>query len=122
MTKACNNPKAAADFMMALTSLDAQLDEARHGLMPTRDDAQQAALAEFKKKGDAFAVDVFETFAAGMAEDSFTPPLIAEWIESSNAIWPELQKAIIGEKTSRQALDDAARKVSAIMKEAGRLK
>lgn len=122
ITKACDNPKAAADFVMALTSLDAQMVEARRGLMPTRTDAQKLALEEFKKKGDQYMVDVFQTFAAGMAEDSFTPPLIPEWIESSNALWPELQKAIIGEKSSKQALDDAAKKVTAVLQDSGRLK
>jgi multiple sugar transport system substrate-binding protein len=122
VTKACDNPKAAASFVMALTSLDAQMLEARSGLMPTRTDAQKQAVAEFDKKGDKYMGEVFQTFAKGMAEDSFTPPLTPEWIEASNAIWPELQKALIGEKTSKQALDDAAKKVLAVMQDAGRVK
>jgi multiple sugar transport system substrate-binding protein len=122
ITKTCDNPKAAADFLMALTSLDAQMVEARRGLMPTRIDAQKQALDEFTKKGDQYMVDVFKTFGAGMAEDAFTPPLIPEWIEASNAIWPELQKAIVGEKTAKEALDDAARKVTMVLQDSGRLK
>lgn len=122
ITKACDNPKAAASFVMALTSLDAQLLEGRTGLMPTRPDAQKQVLDEFKKKGDKYMVDVFQTFATGMAEDAFTPPLTPEWIEASNAMWPELQKAIVGEKTAKQALDDAAKKVLVVMQDAGRVK
>lgn len=122
ITKACDNPQAAASLVMALTSLEAQLVEGRTGLMPTRPDAQRMVLDEFKKKGDSYMVAVFQTFASGMAEDAFTPPLTPEWIEASNAMWPELQKAIVGEKTSKQALDDAARKVLAIMQDAGRVK
>jgi multiple sugar transport system substrate-binding protein len=33
-------------------------------------------------------------------------------------LWPELQKALIGDKSSQQALDDAAKKVSDIMQDA----
>jgi len=122
ITKACDNPKAAASLVMTLTSLDAQMIEARNGMMPTRMDAQKQAAGEFTKKGDKYMLEVFQTFAKGMAEDAFTPPLIPEWIEASNAIWPELQKALIGEKTGKQALDDAANKVLAIMQDAGRVR
>ena len=122
ITKACDNPKAAASLLMALTSLEAQVVEGRSGLMPTRQDAQKQVLGEFRSKGDKYMVDVFQTFAGGMQDDAFTPPLTPEWIEASNALWPELQKAIVGEKTSKQALDDAAKKVLLVMKDAGRVK
>lgn len=122
ITRACDNPKAAADFLMALTSLDAQLIEARRGFTPTRTDAAKQVVAEFSKKGDMYMVEVLSTFSKSMAEDSFTPPLTPEWIEVSNAIWPELQSAIFGSTPPKRALDDAAKKVEAIMLEAGRLR
>lgn len=122
ITRDCDNPKAAASFVMALTSLDAQLREARGGLLPTRLDAQKQITQELASKDDKFMLEVFQTIGQAMSEDAFTPPLTPEWIEASNAIWPELQKALVGEKPGRQALDDAARKVLAIMDDAGRLK
>lgn len=122
ITQRCDNLPAAMSFISALTSFDAQMSEAKSGLMPAREDVQKAALAYFKAKGDHYGEQVFETFAAGMKEDSFTPPKTESWDEVSNAIWPELQKAILGEKSAKQALDDAALKVSAVMKEAGQLK
>lgn len=122
VTKACDNPKAAADFVMALTSLDAQLIEGRKGMLPTRIDASKQTLDEFNKKGDTYMAEIFKTFSTGMAEDAFTPPLTPEWIEASNVIWPELQKALVGEKTAKQALDDAAKKVTMVMQDAGRIK
>ncbi len=122
ITNSCPTPKAAADLLMYLTSFDSQMLEARKGLMPTRKDAQAAALKEFQAKGDKYMTEVFKTFAAGVAEDGYTPPLIPEWIEASNLIWPELQKAIIGDKTSKEALDDAAKKVKALMEDAGYIK
>ena len=36
-----------------------------------------------------------------------TPPLVPQWIEVSNVIWPELQAAIVGQKTPKEALDEA---------------
>ncbi|SAL37355.1 ABC sugar transporter, periplasmic ligand binding protein [Caballeronia udeis] len=122
ITRTCDNPKAAADFVMALTSLDAQVGEARSGLLPTRIDAQKQVLDELTRKGDPYMLDVYRTFSSGMTEDAFTPPLIPEWNEVSDAMWPELQKAIIGDVTAKQALDDAARKVTDILQDSGRLK
>ena len=122
ITRNCDNPRAAASLVMALTSLEAQMREARGGLQPTRLDAQKQLAEELAKKGDRYLLSVFQTMSQGLAEDAFTPPLTPEWIETSNALWPELQKAVLGEKTAKQALADAAQKVHALMLEAGRLK
>lgn len=119
VTKSCDNPKAAADFLMFLTSVDAQMVEARKGAMPTRTDALAKVVEEFKAKNDQYMLSVFEVFGSAMREDAFTPPRIAEWNQISNILWPELQKAVVGDKTSRQALDDAARKVAELMKGRG---
>ena len=40
----------------------------------------------------------------------------------SNVVWPELQAAIVGQKTPKAALDDAAGKAKEIMEDAGLLK
>ncbi len=121
ITKQCSTPKMAADFVMYLTSFDSQMLEARKGLIPTRNDAKIAIQKEFDAK-DKYMAEVFKTFSTAMAEDAFTPPKIEEWNELSNILWPELQKAIIGDKTSQQALDDASKKVAAMMRDAGKLK
>ena len=92
--------------------------EARLGSIPSRIDAQQAIVQEFKAKDDHFMADAVATFSQAAKEDSFTPPRIAQWNEISNALWPELQKAIIGDETSQQALDNAAKKVTDIMQDA----
>ena len=54
-----------------------------------------------------------------MAEDAFTPPLIPEWIPFSNILFPELQAAIVGDKTVKEALDDAAKEADLLMQDAG---
>jgi multiple sugar transport system substrate-binding protein len=64
-------------------------------------------------------VEVFSTFRTSMAEDAFTVPLIPEWIEVSNVMWPEIQAAIVGDKTAQEALDDAAAAADEIMMDAG---
>jgi len=46
-------------------------------------------------------------------------PLIPEWATVDQIIAEELSKAFIGQKTPKEALDDAARKVESFMREAG---
>ncbi|MDY7578775.1 sugar ABC transporter substrate-binding protein [Herbaspirillum sp. RTI4] len=121
ITQKCENPKMAADFIMYMTSFDAQMLEAHKGLIPTRIDVQAAIQKEFEEK-NKYMGEVFKVFSTAMAEDAFTPPKIAEWNELSNILWPELQKAIIGDKTAKQALDDASKKATVMMKENGMLK
>jgi len=121
ITATCDNIDAAASFITFLTSNDRQMIEARKGLLPTRTKVWDQAKAEFAADGNDFMVNVFETYGKSMAEDAFTPPLIAEWIEVSNEIWPRLQAAILGEMTPQEALDEAVLKAREIMQDAGRL-
>lgn len=121
ITTTCDNSDAAASFVSFLTSHENQMVEARKGLLPTRGSVWDAAIAEFNAGGNDFMVNVFETYAQSMAEDAFTPPLIAEWIEVSNEIWPRLQAAILGEMTAQEALDEAADAALMIMEDAGYL-
>ena len=74
---------------------------------------------EFEGAGNTFSADVMKTFKVSMPEDAFTPPLIAEWIEVSNVLWPKLQAAIVGDLSAKDALDQAAADAAKIMKEAG---
>ncbi len=108
ITEACDNKQAAASFITFLTNFDSQMVEARTGLLPTRPDALEAIIEESKAKGDDWLVHVFETFGASMAEDAFAVPPTPLWIPISNELFPQLQAAIVGEKTAQQALDDAA--------------
>ena len=91
------------------------------GLLPTRGSVWDEAQKEFAAAGNDFLVLVFSTYAQSMAEDAFTPPLIPEWIEVSNEIWPRLQSAILGEQTPQEALDEAAESAREIMEDAGYL-
>ena len=119
ITETCDNKDAAASFITFLTDHDRQMIEARKGLLPTRTQVWEDAKAEFAAAGNDFLVEVFETYAQSMAEDAFTPPLIAPWIEVSNEIWPQLQAAVLGEKSPQEALDEAADAAREIMEDAG---
>jgi multiple sugar transport system substrate-binding protein len=119
ITETCDNKEAAASFVTFLTDHDRQMIEARMGLLPTRTQVWEDAKGEFQANGNEFLVTVFDTYAASMSEDAFTPPLIPEWIEVSNVLWPRLQAAIVGDMTAQEALDEAAAEALIIMEDAG---
>ncbi len=119
ITETCDNKEAAASFLTFLTGYDNQMVEARKGLLPTRSKVWTDAIAEFEASGNAFNAEVMKTFQTSMAEDAFTPPLIPEWIEVSNVLWPKLQAAIVGDMTAQAALDAAAAEAATIMHDAG---
>lgn len=121
VTNDCDNKEAGVSFVRFITDYESQMLEARRGLLPTDTRAFADAIAEFKAQDDAYMVSIFETFRQSMSEDAFTPPLISAWIESSNAIWPELQAAIVGQKAPQEALDAAAEKVTEVMEDTGYL-
>jgi len=52
----------------------------------------------------------------------YRPVYYPEWVQIGNAIAIEVQSALIGEKTSKQAMDSAAVAVERIMKDGGYLK
>lgn len=122
ITETCDNKEAAASFITFLTDHDRQMIEARKGLLPTRTQVWKDVKAEFEAAGNAFQAEVVDTYSKSMAEDAFTPPLIEPWIEVSNEIWPQLQAAILGEKTPEEALDEAADAAREIMEDAGYIK
>jgi multiple sugar transport system substrate-binding protein len=118
VTEACKNKDAAASLVLWLTNDDSQKIEAANGSLPTRTavwewDIAQAANDPYKKQ-------VLSTFQES-AKYAFPVPPIAEWIEISNVVYPELQAAILGDKTAKAALDTAADKATKILQDAGKL-
>ncbi len=121
MTAACDNKEAAVSFVTFLTDHDRQMVEARRGLLPTRTQVWVDAKNEFQRDGNDFLVEIFDTYQVSMSEDAFTPPLIPEWIEVSNVLWPRLQAAIVGEMSAEEALNEAAEEARVVMEDAGYL-
>ncbi|HHY49798.1 MAG TPA: sugar ABC transporter substrate-binding protein, partial [Alphaproteobacteria bacterium] len=74
----------------------------------------------FIDNGKPLMAEMFTAWEASLAE-ARTPPLIAQWIEVSNVIWPAVQAAIVGEMTPQEALDKAAAEATVIMEDAGLL-
>jgi multiple sugar transport system substrate-binding protein len=118
VTAACDNKKAAVSFVEFMTDYDSEMMEAEAGNLPTRTQVFTDVEADFKKQNNAYMANMFSTWEASLAY-ARTPPLIPEWIDVSNAIWPQLQAAILGQKTAKQALDDAAVKVKQIVQDEG---
>ena len=122
ITKACDNKKAAVSFITWMTDYDTNMLEARRGLMPANAKAFDDIIKEVKAKHDTYMTNVFEVWKQSLAEDAYPVPHIAQWIEISNASYPEFQAAILGQKTPKAALDAAAKKATQILEDAGLLK
>ena len=118
VTEACDNKPAAASLITFLTDYDSEMLEARAGNLPTRTKAFADVVEEFKKSDTPYMAEMFAVWEKSLA-DARTPPLVPQWIEVSNVIWPELQAAIVGQKTAQEALDTAAKKATQIMEDAG---
>ena len=118
VTKDCVNKDAAVSLISFLTSEESQLAESAGGSLPTRTAVWEANLAAAKNGDDAFRFESLTAFAEG-AKHSFAVPSIPEWIETTNIVFPELQAAILGDKTVKEALDSAAEEVDELMQESG---
>jgi multiple sugar transport system substrate-binding protein len=86
--------------------------------LPTRTAVWQWDIEQ--AKSDPYKTEVLTAFQEA-AQNAFPVPQTAEWIEISNAVYPELQAAILGDKTSKEALASASEKATAILEEAGKL-
>lgn len=118
VTNDCANKDAAISLVQHLTSEESQLAESAGGSLPTRSAVWEKNIAIAKTGDDPFRVQVLETFAEA-SKYAFAVPAIPEWIESTNMVFPELQAAIVGDKTVEQALNDAAEAVDELMQESG---
>lgn len=118
VTESCANKEAAASLVWFLTNEDSQKLESAAGPLPTR-----TAVWEYNIKqaeSDPYRKEVLSAFQEA-AKHAFAVPQTASWIEISNAVYPELQAAILGDKTSKEALDTAAAKATQILEDAGSL-
>ncbi|MBC2884301.1 sugar ABC transporter substrate-binding protein [Ochrobactrum sp. CM-21-5] len=118
VTESCATKEAAASLVWFLTNEDSQKLESAAGTLPTRTAVwdyviEQAASDPYKKE----VLSVFQE----TAKTAFPVPQTPSWIEISNAVYPELQAAILGDKTSKEALDAAAEKATRILEDAGEL-
>jgi multiple sugar transport system substrate-binding protein len=93
--------------------------EGRVSHIPSRTKVVADLVEELKKEGNTYLSDMYGVWGAALAQDAFTPPLIPEWPEFTNILFPELQAAIVGDKTPKQALEDATKATDQLMRNAG---
>ncbi len=116
VTENCGNKEAAASLVTFLTSEESQKVESAGGSLPTRTAVWDYVVAE--AAGDAYRVETLAVFQEA-AKHAFPVPQTEYWIEASNLIFPEIQAAILGDKTVDEALQDAADAVDEMMQENG---
>ncbi|MBU1334667.1 MAG: sugar ABC transporter substrate-binding protein [Alphaproteobacteria bacterium] len=118
VTEACDNKEAAVSLAVFLTNDESAMMEAQAGNLPTRSATFGEVVQYFNENGKTALAEMFPIWEASLA-DARTPPLIPQWIEVSNVLWPQLQAAIVGEKTPQEALDQAADDARVILEDAG---
>lgn len=118
VTESCASKDAAASLVWFLTNEDSQKLESSAGPLPTRTAVWDYNIQQ--AESDAYRKEVLTAFQEA-AKHAFAVPQTPAWIEISNAVYPELQAAILGDKTSKEALDAAAEKATQILEDAGAL-
>lgn len=116
VTESCENKEAAASLVAWLTNEDSQKLESSGGSLPTRTAVWDHVLEE--AKSDPFRAEAIAAFQEG-SKHAFPAPKTPYWIEATNLIFPELQAAILGDKTIDEALSDASEAVDEMMQENG---
>ncbi|ANT62513.1 sugar ABC transporter substrate-binding protein [Salipiger sp. CCB-MM3] len=118
VTQDCESPEAAASLVWFLTNEDSQKLESAAGPLPSRTSVWEHVIAE--AEGDAYRTEVLQAFQTG-AETAFAVPKTPSWIEITNVLYPELQAAILGDKSAQDALDTAAEEATYVLEDAGEL-
>lgn len=116
VTEDCANKEAAASLALFLTNEDSQILESSAGPLPTRTKVWEH-VAE-AAKSDPYRSEVLAAFQE-TAKTAFAVPATPYWIEATNLIYPELQAAILGDKSVDDALATASDAVDNLMRENG---
>lgn len=119
ITKNSQNKEAAAALIKFLTSEKIMYEEAKLGFLPVRDSVWKRVIADAEKSSNPLDKKRLEIAQTAIANDFFTPPLIAEWIPFSNIFYPKLQAIILGDLEPKEGLDQAAEETFKLMEEAG---
>ena len=110
--KGARNPEGALELLGFLTSVESQIDEAGRGALPVRRSAF-AAMRE-AAKSDPRQTRRLDLLAQ-TSDDLIIPPRFAAYPDCEDAIWHGLQKAMTGAVSPRQAVEEAARAVDAVV-------
>lgn len=114
------NKEAAAQLIKFLTSEFVLTEESRQGALPVRDDVWGRIKADAEGAENPLDRERLDIAQTQISEDFFTPPLIADWINASNIIYPAVQEILITKDIDIKArLDKAAADVEQMMDDAG---
>jgi multiple sugar transport system substrate-binding protein len=116
VTADCDNKEAAASFVSFLTSEASQVAESAGGSLPTRTAVWDVVVEN--SSDDPYRSLALNVFKEG-ATHAFAVPQTEYWIEAGNLVFPELQAAILGDKTVDEALQAASDAVDEMMQENG---
>lgn len=112
--RAASQPEAAAALVQHLTSFDAQLGEARQGAIPCR--ASALAAVRTDAVTDPAATHRWQLLAE-TEKTMIIPPRFAAYPLCEDALWRNVQRAMIGERPAADALRQAAAEVQSIVAE-----
>lgn len=120
VTKFSENKEAAVALIKFITSQEAEvLEYNKGGFNPVRESAFEVIAKEAESSMDPLAKKRVDLLQLQISEDLATPPLVAEWIPISNALYPRLQAIMLGDMTVEEGLNAAAKEVEEIMRDAG---
>ncbi|MCX6089482.1 MAG: sugar ABC transporter substrate-binding protein [Candidatus Atribacteria bacterium] len=108
------NPDAAYKFIEWATSEQVEKSFINEGAFMTRSSVLNTK--EFKERWPLFANLIIDSLAD--ANITYTP-ILPEWREVADFVSIAVSTALIGEKTPKEALDNAAAEVEKVMKKAG---
>jgi multiple sugar transport system substrate-binding protein len=112
--RATRHPDAAAALVRHLTSFAAQLGEARRGAIPCRASALAAVRSEAATDQ---AATLRWQLLAETEQTMIIPPRFAAYPLCEDALWRNVQRAMIGERPPADALRHASAEVQSIVAE-----
>jgi len=120
LLKMAKNKDAAWELIHFLTSPEIMYYEAKKtGAVPTRKSVWTKIKEDALKSGNTREIKRLKVLEKTL--DAFTHNCIEipEWPEITDMMWPILQQSLLGEKTPKQALDEIADNMYAILEKAG---
>jgi multiple sugar transport system substrate-binding protein len=112
VTRASQRPDAAMALIRHLTSFDSQLGEARQGAIPCRTSALAAVQSE--AAAEPIVADRWRLLA-DTEKTMIIPPRFAVYPQCEDALWRNVQRAMIGEVSPADAVRHAAVEIQGIV-------
>ena len=119
ITTASEEKEMAASLIKYLTGVESSRIAGAQSYLVSRQSVWAELIARAEASDNVGEKKRLELALLQAQEDFRTPPLIAEWLQISNLLFPVLQQIILGDVEPQKGLDDAAEQVRAMMSKAG---